>query len=217
MEIGRNKIVLGIVCMLVMFGYSCAVRSEKTSQATGREQPLRQPRFFLPATSDSSIESQLLEILAHVQPWPDHVLPWPDHATNFLKASWDGLILAGRVAQKNDPQRVEEGLRNYQKSHDQDDDKLLLLMRVVFDLPETRVLGENIQSGGWIIAFGGWMDATGSENRKTNAAWPITWNNGNPKLLVGFAGFQGPRYSAAAEFHYLRGKYPSRNLASYGK
>ena len=76
--------------------------------------------------------------------------------------------MAAKVIQVSNPQHVENALQAYQEDHDNEDDKLFLLMRVVFELPETRPLGDRM--GAWIPAFGGWLDTSGSDNRSTNAA-----------------------------------------------
>jgi len=76
--------------MLVVFAFSCSSPSVK-SPHNAEQEPLR---TSLSENSSYPIESQLTEILDHVQPWLDHILPWPDYSTNFLNASWDGLVLA---------------------------------------------------------------------------------------------------------------------------
>lgn len=204
--------VFRFVCMLGVLVLSCNAPRNESPHVAERERTQRHQRWSVPRNADQSIERHLAEILEHVQPWLEHILPWPDYSTNYSKASWDGLILAAGAIQNSDPQVVEDALQNYQETHNrnQDDRKLLLLMRVAFDLPETRPREQ------W-VGFGGWRDLSGSENMRTNAAWPISWNHGKPILIVGFTLFQGQRYDAAAEYRYFVGKYPARDLASFAR
>lgn len=159
-----------------------------------------------------SLEGQLADILSAVEPWPEHDFGWHNHPPNLSKSSWDALVLAATIIQSFKPEMLEWTLRNYQTTNDRgsrlDDSKLLLLMRVAFDLPEAGLRND------W-TGFGGWRDWSGSDNLATNLAWPISWNAGQPSLVVGFTAFQGPRYDAALEYRYLYQKYGFRDLSSY--
>jgi hypothetical protein len=141
-------------------------------------------------------------ILHDVQPWGD--------TTEYPKASWDSLLTAAKLIQESDPKQIEESLRKYQLSCSHDDNgKLFILLRVVFALPEDRPLGD-VERNGWVLAFGGWMHT--DDTYRSSAAWPISWNDGSPKLIASYAGLQGPAYDAVAEFRYLWKKYPLRSL-----
>lgn len=197
-------------CMLIVLTAACTL-----SRSASRHANEQGPTGFLPRSGLRPVSvSEIEGYLAQVTPWLEHILPWPDYATNYPKTSWEALVSAAVVMQRGDPQLVESALCDYQRIHDNgarnDDSKLLLLMRVAFDLPETRPL----EHGVW---FGGWRDLSGSDNMKTNAAWPISWNSGKPILVVGFTLFEGQRYDAGAEFRYFVRKYPARNLALFYK
>jgi hypothetical protein len=109
---------------------------------------------------------------------------------------------------------VERALRTYQNEHEgtwSDDSKLLLVMRVAFDLPESGSRGH------W-DSFGGWRDWSDYQpDAKMTVAWPLSWHNGDPQFVVGFTALQGKRYDAAGEYHYFLAKYPLRPLASFSK
>lgn len=157
-------------------------------------------------------EQELAQILRSVE-------PWPDEAADYSVASWRALITAARALQGKSALSVEKALRKYQEDYAsrpavKEDTKLLLLMRVIFELPEklpykTR---DQVQFGGW-LSMGTDINSDGS----INVAWPISWDHRGPSLIAGFSGLQGRRYDAAEEYRYFRSKYPMRNLDSYPK
>lgn len=197
MFVERSTAAFASLAMLVVLGLSCAPQHSAFRHL--REQT---------ATQSST---RLAKLLNRVEPWPNQNVPWP-HAIEYSHASWAALVSAAKVMQESNPQFMERTLRGYQRVHDRssDDSKLLLVLRVAFDLPETRPLEKR-------VGFGGWRDLTDSDNMKTNAAWPISWNSGHPKLIVGFTLFEGERYDAATEFTYFANKYPARDLTSFAK
>jgi hypothetical protein len=159
------------------------------------------------------------------------VEPWPCLDTNYPSTNWAQLVAAAKIFQKSSPSTVEQALRQYQmggatngefqRFNDEqldNDTKLYLLMRVVFDLPET--VPANTKQ---IIVFGYWSGRWLKENGEMNSdgtinlAWPIRWNHGHPELIGGCIGLQGvdTRYDAGAEYQYFRGKYPYRNLSEF--
>ena len=160
------------------------------------------------------------EIIEHLDPWPDD--PGPDPPPPFQKrplyyekrplhyadTNWSALVSAAKLVQQGAPSVVEDVLRGFQELHysTASDSKLLLLMRVAFDLPEDRPLGRRVGFGGWVHL---------NDSFRTNAAWPILWNSGNPRLVVGFVGLQGRRYDAAAEYRDFEGRFPKRDLTTF--
>ena len=94
----------------------------------------------------------------------------------------------------------EETLKN--------DGKLLLLMRVLFELPE--------RSATATPRFYPWRTHGTDRNPDgtVNCAWPITWNDGSPRLLSGATSIQGAvdLYDPAGEFEYFRANYRYRDL-----
>ncbi len=151
------------------------------------------------------------------------VRPWPEGSTNYSVAAWNALISAARVLQVCDPNSVSNALQEYQAQFDKAgfigtgsnkldfidaDSKLLLLMRVVFELPERGPAAESR------VGFGGWISrsADGGANWRRNLAWPISWTQAGPRLVATFGGLEGPRYDAAVEYSYFRTNYPTRGL-----
>ena len=150
----------------------------------------------------------LLDAFERVNAWPGQAVPFPwSDPVHYSETNWNTLVSSAKILQQNDPKIVEQALENFQKTHQSvsDDSKLFLILRVAFDLPES-------VSPGAILRFGGWLDASGSGNMETNAAWPISWNTSSPKLVAGFTLFEGSRYDARLEYQYFLKKYAMRNL-----
>jgi hypothetical protein len=160
--------------------------------------------------STSSIsEPRLTGILSRID-------PWPPSSTIYSDAAWQELIDAAKVIQMSSPESVKEAMREYQRNQtgsDQeinDDGKLYLLLRVVFEIPEkVPVSGKREVFGGWVT-----MRTELNDDGTENLAWPVSWQNGRPCLVSGYHGLQGfeARYQAAEEYDYFRNKYRMRNL-----
>jgi hypothetical protein len=142
--------------------------------------------------------------------------PWPSHSTSYSEGNWRRLVSVAATLQANDAKATSEALGNFQRSYaeepsaDENDGKLFLLMRIVFELPES--------SPSWVprASFGGWLTGGTDRNRDgtINFAWPVRLNQGRPTLASGYLGLQGlnAQYDAAAEFAHFRSTYPLRNL-----
>jgi hypothetical protein len=192
---------------------------------------------------------ELAELMAQVEPWLD-VQSAP--STNYSEAGWLRLISVARIIQKSDAHSVEQALHEYQVSYVaylpsppfmsnsqalerqkvqkekselelQNDSKLLLLMRVVFELPERKAWVQGVGFGAWFSPGATWISQGADYNPDgtLNFAWPITWNDGNPRM-VGWR--QGPggisvkeRYRAAEDYQYFRKKYSLRDLGQFRK
>ena len=211
MSVKRTAAASASTLVIVLFGLSCATRHSTSRHVGVQEAAQSSAHSEYHSVQEQIVQRKLDELLNDIDPWPGHKVPWP-HPIVYSHASWTALVSAAKILQESDPQFAEQMVRDYQRSHDhnQDDGKLLLLMRVAFDLPETKPLEQ-------FVGFGGWRDWGGSDNMTTNAAWPISWNSGSPILVVGFTLFEGARYDAGAEFRYFVSKYPMRNLVSFSQ
>ena len=151
----------------------------------------------------------------------DQIDPVEGNVTLYTK--WPELVKAAKIVQAWPSNTVVRAVTEVQERtteyrlFDQykEDQKLLLLMRMMFDLPEHYRVGE----GGWQRRFAGYV-TYGKEindDGTINLAWPVAWNSGQPNLVSGIGGLQGvnARYKAAAEFKYFSGKYPRRNLSTF--
>ncbi len=149
----------------------------------------------------------------------DSVTIWGDNDTNYSQDSWRKLFSVAAKMQTNSSESVEKAIREYQlldvrngrfddpyAAGIHNDRKLFLVMRVVFDLPEAAPKKERFIKG--------WETMRTEVNRDgtLNLAWPLKWHQGQPELVSGFTFYEGVRYNAADEFHYLCARFRKRAL-----
>jgi hypothetical protein len=91
----------------------------------------------------------------------------------------------------------------------EDESKVFILMRVVFDLPVSALESECLSFKGWT----NWPlpDAAGH----VNLSWPVEWRYGKPSLLAHYEGSEGVPYGAAEEYEYFRARFPFRRLPQH--
>jgi hypothetical protein len=178
------------------------------------------------STSSTGLDpSKLAALLAQVD-------PWPGTQTNYSADSWTRLILAAEVVQDSRPQDVETAFYDYQLEgcidgefqvcpyrKTEEDTKLFLLLRVVFDIPEAvSNHGQQVTFfGPWV---GRWMPPNGeisSDGHTINLCWPLKWQSGYPVLVSGWKAIQGvdARYNAKTEYRFLRHRYRMRDLSTF--
>ena len=139
--------------------------------------------------------------------------PWSS-STNYSASGWEHLIRAAGAFQRADPQLaedvLEEHLRNSAGNPDQmssEQGKLFLLLRMVFDLPEHAPARGRI--------FDGWARGQSDLNADgtVNAAWPVSVDQGKPRLVAGREGAGGGGYSVRDEYTFLRYRFKYRDLS----
>lgn len=139
--------------------------------------------------------------------------PWPAQTRVYPHKGWESLMSAAKTIQKWSPSSLEKALKVNQSSYTGDpqaeienDGKLYLLMRAVFDLPENAP-PQDTMLWGW-VTYRTQYNSDGT----VNAAWPIRWNRGEPELVSGYRGRQGinGRYKADEEYRYFLHKYHFR-------
>jgi hypothetical protein len=163
-------------------------------------------------------EKQLKSLLASISVWPSH---FPD-SNGVPYSSWKQLIAVAKDLQNREPDSLVRSFHSLQGDAPiavplrdatkklETDRKLFILLRVIFELPESIPLNESERSGGWVTGRSE-VNADGT----INMAWPLQWNQGRPKFVCGFCGLQGPRFDASAEYNYFRERFPMRNLSQY--
>ena len=142
-----------------------------------------------------------------------HALKTWSNATGFTKDNWRDYIQVAQRVQQTEPQLVENALDVFIKEAVREpftgytsESKPFLLMRVVFDLPESVPAAARVIFKDWV----NWPapDAEGN----VSLAWPISWQTGQPQLVASYEGSEGKPYAAAAEYRHLRANYPPRTL-----
>jgi hypothetical protein len=138
--------------------------------------------------------------------------PW-SRSSDFRDQDWENYVRVARRVQQTDSQVVEAALDSFVKAEANDavtdytsESKPFLLMRVVFDLPESAPVGDRWQRKGW----NNWPKP--DEDGRVSLAWPISWQSGKPELVASYEGSEGPPYSAVADYRHLRTSYPFRVL-----
>jgi len=202
---------LTVVTLIGFLACSCSV-SDRQVRTIDDSVPAGQVGDNGSYPSDlNGLNAMFSGILDKVDPWPEHQIPGP-HAIAYSRSNWTGLVSAAKLIQNQSSNVVVEILDEYQKAYDRgsrtDDSKLLLLLRVVFDLSNAG------KEAAW-PGRGAWLDHSGNENIRMAPEWPVSWRDGKPQLLVGFTTYQGQRYSAANEYIYFLRKYPKRDLRSF--
>jgi hypothetical protein len=132
--------------------------------------------------------------------------PWP--ADRGLDAGdWSRYFAAARAVQDSNPGEVDRALAELLDRGDPDDEtRLFLLSRVVFELPERAPAAERRSRKGWTNRPEPEADGT------VDLSWPVRWEGRRPRLEAPLAGAEGPRYAAVEEFRDLRARYPFRSL-----
>lgn len=132
---------------------------------------------------------------------------------DFSDGEWERYLDVAKLLQGTDPQIVEEALDRFVSGTSRDaysgfepESKAFILMRLVFDLPETAPAEQRRSFKGWI----NWPepDSGGS----VSLAWPVSWSTGRPRLVAAYEGSMGKPYAASLEFRYLLDRFPYRPL-----
>lgn len=153
--------------------------------------------------TDSEPPQYLLAAFRALPPWR--------YDRGFSAEDWERYAYAARLVQNSEPDRVEDALRRFLDEADgftgaENETRLFLLLRFVFDLPESAPSEQRRTFKGWV----NWPapDAEGN----VNLSWPVSWRTGEPTLISRFEGSEGPRYAAVEEYRHLLGHFPFRDL-----
>lgn len=145
----------------------------------------------------------LLDLFRSLAPWSD--------ARAFSTEALGHYINAARLVQSSEPGEVESALAGFLDEADgftggDNETRLFLLMRIVFDLPDRAAADQRHIFKGWV----NWPapDAEG----KVSLSWPVDWQAGRPTLLAPFEGAEGSPYRAVAEYRDLLARFPFRQL-----
>ena len=105
--------------------------------------------------------------------------PW-SRSSDFRDQDWENYVRVARRVQQTDSQVVEAALDSFVKAEANDtvtdytsESKPFLLMRVVFDLPESAPVGEQMAAQ----RMDNWPKP--DEDGRVSLAWPISWQSGS--------------------------------------
>ena len=136
--------------------------------------------------------------------------PWRN-TQDFSVQTWRHYINAAKLVQNSEPGKVELALARFLNEADgfagvENETRLFLLMRIVFDLPDRAPVDQRRIFRGWV----NWPapDAEGN----VNLSWPVDWQDDRPVLLAPFKGADGPRYGVVEDYRSLLARFPFRKL-----
>jgi hypothetical protein len=143
----------------------------------------------------------------------DRLEPW-SHTKTYSPRGWAFARRVAKTVQTTNPKIVDQALDAFMANavkatfngDSEDESKVYLLMRVVFDLPENAAPSKSFSYKGWDNAGQSIQGGT------ANLAWPLKWNGGHPTLVIAYEGSEGIAYGAKAEYGYMLAHFPFRQL-----
>jgi len=157
------------------------------------------------SASEMETTKPLVEQIASLDPWRSN--------GKYTEASWKKMAETAYAVQGSDPAGVSRALESFVRSnafvlHEdyEEESKPFLLLRMVFDLPETNVVSSNPKG------FKAWR-YWGNGGAVPPPSWPVGWSSGKPYLICGWGGSMGRSYGAAAEYQYFLRTFPFRDLS----
>jgi hypothetical protein len=164
--------------------------------------PACRPTQALPIGPSASNPEELARLFQALPKW----------ATNhdLTDDEQQRLLATARTVQQAAPATVRKAIDRFMTDTDEYDPldrefaetKLFLLMRVVFDLPESVPAAD-------MAYFKGYLRP---ESALRNPSWPISWTEGKPQVVDRCVGSRGGRYLAADEYDFLLTRYRFRKL-----
>ena len=84
--------------------------------------------------------------------------------------------------------------------------KPFLLLRVLFELPESAPASDRSIFKGWT----NWPEP--DQAGRVSLSWPVSWRSGRPRLIANYEGSEGRPYDAVNEYRLFLRTYPHRDL-----
>jgi hypothetical protein len=148
-------------------------------------------------------KAEVVQLISSIEPWRAD--------GRYSGKAWSRAIKVAQILQHSDPEIIGEGLDDFINcsltvgGHGdyEDNSKPFLLLRVMFELPQTNSVAPEV------AGFRVWRY---SGTNVPSASWPISWTNGKPFLSDPWQGSYGRPYAARAEYDYLRKKYALRHF-----
>lgn len=142
----------------------------------------------------------------------DALPSWPTQP-DFSPDEWESYIETACLIQQAQPATVEAALDKFiargvqnVSTTDESESKPFILLRVVFDLPESVPALLRRSFKGWV----NWPPP--NANGEVNLAWPVSWQTGQPQLSAGYVGSMGLPYDASQEYRHLLTNFSHRQL-----
>ncbi len=143
----------------------------------------------------------------------DSLAPWRSRDGDLDDREWANYVNVARSVQQTSPEVVKDALAQFMRDANaarfegyEISSKPFLLMRVVFDLPESAPESSRRSFKGWT----NWPAPDDSGN--VSLSWPVSWSTGQPRLVADYTGSEGKPYAAVEEYHYLLNHFVYRKL-----
>lgn len=136
--------------------------------------------------------------------------PWGPR--NFTEEEWAAYFqCVNYIRQLNEEdvaKLLEEIQHEFTSKPDGDElqSKLFILLRLLFDIPETGDVSARMSFKGW--------ENWPSPNKfgQVNLTWPIAWEGNQPFLESHYEGSLGKPYALTSEYSYFKGLYLYRDI-----
>lgn len=151
-------------------------------------------------------EERLVMLFRHLPAWRQ--------SRGLAASEWQDLERAAVVVQQSPYRDVTAALDRFVceiqnsnlRSDYEEESKVFLLLRFVFNLPEKAREADRVSFKGW----NNWPVVQDGE--AVNLSWPIIWQDGKPSLAARYEGSQGKPYAASAEFRHFLEHYAFRGV-----
>jgi uncharacterized protein YjbI with pentapeptide repeats len=163
--------------------------------------------FFPDEETRTPTARRIVRLLSTLKPWGE--------SRHFYRVDEDRYLQIARALSAVSPRELGRGLVLYENTCSWDDrSRVLLFLRVLFDLPEDAPRSRS-EEGWYPVGTHGFRGYPGPHLFKTtNLAWPFSWKDGRPKLISSCEGGGGTAYSFVHEYAYLQEHFPRRKLPS---
>lgn len=182
-------------------------------------------------TTQSFSSAHITEMIEACDAWPSTTQDnWAKPFVEYSDAAWCKLVRTAVVLQKTPCVVVEQALQEYMTKHGVSSGmgcitewtKPLLLLRVMFQLPESEVEEEAIEKYGMgAMGFGGFGPAppllnptdpeSGEREVPVTFASPLSWTPRGPKLVARLGNYNGSPYAASEEYQFFLKHFPFRS------
>ena len=199
-----------IICIFCFCAVGCNKAPGPTAQAL--------------SSSSTNTQEQLVRYIRSSEPWTCY---------DPLPSDWMRTISAAKEFQRQNDRTVEAAFHTYflQCGNSVEDiSKSFILLRVIFELPESTNSGYALSQGWLGLPYNLTTTATHPKGYYSidvdripcanldgtfNLSWPLTWTNGNPKMLARYYYYEGSIYDPEAEYKLFVSNFPKRNLSKF--
>jgi hypothetical protein len=134
--------------------------------------------------------------------------PWPSDR-DLSGDEWADYVDAARRLRDAEPREVTRALGAALAADEGTGDnerRLFVLLRVLFDLPRSAPAAQR-------LVYKGWVNWPAPDDRdEVDLGWPVAWEDDRPRLVAAFEGSMGPRYAAVEEYDSFRERFGFRAL-----